>query len=68
MCGGELYQRADDNESTIMNRLKVYAKDTQPLMEYYTKKGLFVNMPAENGVNEVKEAFKALIKSRNLVK
>jgi len=39
-CGGELYQRADDNEETVRNRLVVYGKQTEPLIAYYTDKGL----------------------------
>ena len=37
-CGGELYQRDDDKECPIMNRLKVYESQTFPLIEYYDKK------------------------------
>jgi adenylate kinase len=40
VCGGELYQRADDNEDTVRNRLVVYGKQTEPLIAYYTDKGL----------------------------
>jgi adenylate kinase len=40
VCGGELYQRADDNEETVRNRLVVYGKQTEPLVAYYTGKGL----------------------------
>ena len=36
-CGGELYQRADDNEKTVMSRLDVYEAQTKPLIEYYEK-------------------------------
>lgn len=39
-CGGELYQRADDNEETVRNRLVVYENQTQPLIAYYERKGL----------------------------
>ncbi len=39
-CGGELYQRADDNEEVIKNRLQVYKNQTEPLIEYYHKKGI----------------------------
>jgi adenylate kinase len=39
-CGGELFQRDDDNEETIKNRLKVYEAQTAPLIDYYTKKGI----------------------------
>ena len=38
-CGGELYQREDDNEATIVNRLDVYDKETAPLKDYYAQKG-----------------------------
>lgn len=36
-CGGELYQRADDNETVIRNRLQVYKTQTAPVVEYYKK-------------------------------
>lgn len=38
-CGGELYQRADDNEETVQNRLDVNIKQSQPLLAYYEDKG-----------------------------
>jgi adenylate kinase len=34
-CGGELYQRADDSEATVRNRLQVYERQTAPLLDYY---------------------------------
>ncbi len=39
-CGGELYQRKDDNPETVQSRLDVYKAQTAPLIEYYGKKGL----------------------------
>ncbi|MEI6166808.1 MAG: adenylate kinase [bacterium] len=44
LCGGELYQRADDSESTILNRLEVYTKQTESLISYYEKKGVLVRV------------------------
>ncbi|MCJ7605614.1 MAG: nucleoside monophosphate kinase [Dehalococcoidales bacterium] len=38
-CGGELYQRADDNVATVKNRLKVYFAETAPLIDYYKDAG-----------------------------
>lgn len=38
-CGGELFQRQDDNEATIENRLKVYEDQTAPLVGFYEKQG-----------------------------
>ena len=37
LCGGELYQRADDNEETIKERMQVYQTSTQPIIDYYGK-------------------------------
>lgn len=42
-CGGELYQRKDDNPETVESRLAVYTEQTAPLIDYYTKKGLILN-------------------------
>ena len=39
-CGGELYQRADDNEETVRNRLAVYRRQTAPLVSYYAEQGV----------------------------
>ncbi len=38
-CGGELYQRDDDKEAVILNRLAVYESQTSPLIDYYAKRG-----------------------------
>ncbi len=43
-CGGELYQRKDDNPETVQSRLDVYNAQTAPLIEYYEKKGLLFNV------------------------
>ncbi len=52
-CDGELIIRADDNEETVMSRLAEYEKKTKPLVEYYEKKGLLINIPAEGSIDEV---------------
>ena len=43
-CGGELYQRKDDNPETVQSRLDVYNAQTSPLIEYYEKKGILFNV------------------------
>jgi adenylate kinase len=43
-CGGELYQRDDDKEAIVKDRLVVYTKQTQPLIDHYKKKGLVRNL------------------------
>lgn len=57
-CGGELYQRDDDQEEAIKNRLKVYHSSTSPLIEYYTAKGLLRGI---NGVGDMKEILKRMV-------
>lgn len=51
-CGSTLTQRADDRPETIRERLKVYQKETAPLVEYYHKQGLLKEI---NGVGKVEE-------------
>ncbi len=43
LCGGPLYQRADDNESALKVRLKHYTSETKPLLDFYSNRGLLVN-------------------------
>jgi adenylate kinase len=52
-AGGELLQRDDDNEATIRNRLQVYERQTAPLVDYYTKKGLLETVGATGDVDAV---------------
>ena len=52
-CGGEMYQRDDDNEITVRNRLDVYAKSTSPLIDYYKGKGLLKSVDGDRPVDTV---------------
>ncbi|SHE71589.1 adenylate kinase [Caloramator proteoclasticus] len=54
-CGAEVVQRADDSEETVKNRLSVYNKQTQPLIDYYMKNGLIKNINGEQDINDVFE-------------
>ncbi len=54
-CGGELYQRKDDNPETVQNRLDVYNAQTSPLIEYYTKKGILFNVVGNTTPEDVFE-------------
>ncbi len=51
--GGELIQRADDNEATIGNRLDVYRAQTEPLVDFYRGRGLLRTVNAEGSIDEV---------------
>lgn len=53
-CGGELYQRDDDREETIANRLKVYEKQTAPLANYYRERGLLREIDGVGEVNDIR--------------
>jgi adenylate kinase len=52
-CGGELYQRVDDSESTVRNRLSVYRTQTAPLLEWYAARGLLVTVEGEGPIADV---------------
>ena len=58
-CGAKLYQRDDDKEETVKSRLDVYAKQTAPLIEYYSEKGVLVDV---DGMQDVAEVTKEIIK------
>ncbi|AWL32699.1 adenylate kinase [Streptomyces albidoflavus] len=53
VCGGELYQRADDKEETVRKRLEVYHNETEPIIDHYKAQGLVVTISALGKVDEV---------------
>jgi len=52
-CGGQLYQRPDDNIETVKSRLEVYFNKTAPLIEYYRRQGKLLEIDGEGSVDEV---------------
>ena len=54
-CGGELYQRKDDNPETVQSRLDVYNAQTSPLIDYYTKQGKLFNVVGNTTPEDVFE-------------
>ena len=58
-CGGTLVQRKDDHPDTVLARLAVYHKETEPLVAYYEKQGKLVNVP---GVDDVVTTTNAILK------
>jgi len=54
-AGGKLIQREDDNEETISNRLDIYRERTEPLVEFYRKRGKLTTIDAEGEIDEVYE-------------
>ena len=52
-CGGELYQRADDNEATVQSRLDVNIQQSQPLITFYEGKGYLRNLDGQQPIDKV---------------
>jgi adenylate kinase len=52
-CGCELYQRTDDKPETVRNRLSVYKKQTQPLIEYYSALGKLQSVDGDRQIEDV---------------
>lgn len=61
VCGGELYQRDDDKEETVKTRLKVYAEQTAPLIDYYRKAGLLCTVDGKLPIDEVFSQIKDIL-------
>ncbi len=54
-CGGELYQRADDNEATLRQRLMAYEESTRPLIDYYKASGVYHEIDGTQSIEQVTE-------------
>jgi adenylate kinase len=55
-CGGELYQRADDSEATVRERLRVYGERTAPLLDHYRQRGVLVSVSGGADIPTVQQA------------
>ena len=54
-CGGALIQRADDQPETVLHRLTVYETETAPLLNYYAKRGLLMEVSGDLEVSELQQ-------------
>lgn len=63
MCGGDLYQRADDSEATMKNRLSVYEEQTKPLISYYEKEELYKEVDGSQSMDKVFQDIVAILRS-----
>ncbi|KUK82874.1 MAG: Adenylate kinase [Pelotomaculum thermopropionicum] len=61
-CGGELYQRSDDNTTAASNRLEIYENQTHPLIDYYLKLGVVKNI---DGNQDIKSVLADILSSLN---
>ena len=66
-CGGELYQRPDDTTETVKKRLKVYFKETVPLIDYYARKGNLLEIDGEGSVDKVTQRIVAVLHTGEFV-
>ena len=57
-CGSDLVLREDDKPETVLNRLKVYHEQTQPLIEFYSTKGVLQTV---DGTMDVQDVFSAIV-------
>lgn len=57
LCGSKLYQRDDDKEEAIMNRLDVYKNQTRPLIDHYTQTGVMLTI---NGAADIEVVFNGI--------
>ena len=62
VCGGTLIQRKDDDDSVIMERLRVYREQTEPLIVFYKKKGKYFSVDGEQGVESVFSSINDILK------
>lgn len=64
VCGGPLYQRDDDKEDVIRNRLKVYEMQTAPIIDYYRKQQNITHIEAEAPIASIRDRIKELLASK----
>lgn len=62
-CGGELYQRDDDNAETAHDRLYTYYKETSPLIGYYSAKGLLAEVNGEQTIEAVQAGLRVAVQA-----
>jgi len=64
-CGGELYQRADDREETVRERLKVFLSQTLPIVDYYEKQGKLIRVDGNGRIEDVSAVMLKLLRTEH---
>ena len=63
-CGGELYQRSDDNEESVGTRLDEYINKTAPLLKFYEDKGLLRQVDGEQEIDSVSKEIVSILRGQ----
>ena len=65
-CGGELYQRDDDNEESMNTRIKTYYEVTEPIIDYYKEKGVLKTIDSSQGNDIVFKEIENILRSEDV--
>ena len=65
ICGGELYQRADDREETVRERLKVFFSQTVPIVDYYDRQVKLLRVDGNRGIEDVSATIMELLRAES---
>lgn len=65
-CGGPVVQRPDDNPETIRERLRVYERETQPVLDSYSKSGLLHEIPGTGSPEDIYDRLAALLEGKRV--
>lgn len=60
-CGGTLYQREDDKDESVLNRLNIYKEKTKPLIDYYEEKKLLYNVDGARDFDTIYKDIKVIL-------
>ena len=63
-CGGELFQREDDKQESILHRMEVYREQTEPLIDFYRKKSQITDIDGATQTSELLSEFKKLFPAK----
>ncbi len=67
LCGGELYQRPDDDSETVKKRLDVYFTETTPLIEYYRQTGRLLEVDGEGGIDDITGRITSVLRKKEYI-
>lgn len=66
VCGGSLYERADDTEAAITHRFKTYTEKTEPLIQHYRKKGKLITIDGTHSIEDISLTIEKALKERGI--